>query len=794
VLLSAAAQEIARDQLPAGAALMDLGERRLKDLFRPERVFQLLAAGLPSEFPPLRTLETYRNNLPLQPTPLIGREKEVAHVCNLLRGDETRLLTLTGPGGTGKTRLALQAAADLLDDFSDGTFFVPLATLTEAELFSSAVAETLGVRETGEQPLDETLKDYLSERRLLLVLDNFEQVLEAAPTITELLAEAPGLKVLATSRAPLGLYGEHEFPVPPLTMPDLKHPPPLESLTQYEAVELFVERAQAVKPEFEVTNESAPAVAEICVRLDGLPLAIELAAARIKMLPPKAMLQRLTSRLKLLTGGARDLPERQRTLRATIEWSFALLDQGEQVLFARLAVFSGGRTLEAIEAICDAEGDLPVDVFEGVSSLLDKSLLRQEEGPGGEPRFVMLETVHEFAREKLQESAEAGEIKRTHTEYFLTLAEEAYPELKGANQLQWLERLEVEHDNMRAALSWASEHKEVEVALRLGDALWLFWSTRGYQSEGRRWLQEALAIDGSVLPEVRAMALAGIGRLAFEQGDYDRAQEACEEGLGLLANEARESSEAKLWLLERLGWVAWAREEYEQAKQLFEESLAPSRKMKDTWWLATSLLGLALVTHSLGDYERATELYEQSMDLFREQGDKRRLSTCLNNLAMMVYSQGDLGRAAKLTLESVALVRELGARGDVSIGLCNLGWIALLREDIGRAADIYKESLSLSWETGLNLVVQSTLEGFACLAGAKGEAEQTARLWGAAQALHETKDIPRDIDFLAAADARISAVRLGMGEEAWEEAWHKGRVMTLDEAVSYALKEEEAGG
>jgi predicted ATPase/class 3 adenylate cyclase/Tfp pilus assembly protein PilF len=794
VLLSAAAQEIARDQLPAGAALMDLGERRLKDLFRPERVFQLLAAGLPSEFPPLRTLDAYRNNLPLQPTPLIGREKEVAHVCNLLRGDETRLLTLTGPGGTGKTRLALQAAADLLDDFSDGTFFVPLATLTEAELFSSAVAETLGVRETGEQPLDETLKDYLSERRLLLVLDNFEQVLEAAPTITELLAEAPGLKVLATSRAPLGLYGEHEFPVPPLTMPDLKHPPPLESLTQYEAVELFVERAQAVKPEFEVTNESAPAVAEICVRLDGLPLAIELAAARIKMLPPKAMLQRLTSRLKLLTGGARDLPERQRTLRATIEWSFALLDQGEQVLFARLAVFSGGRTLEAIEAICDAEGDLPVDVFEGVSSLLDKSLLRQEEGPGGEPRFVMLETVHEFAREKLQESAEAGEIKRTHTEYFLTLAEEAYPELKGANQLQWLERLEVEHDNMRAALSWASEHKEVEVALRLGDALWLFWSTRGYQSEGRRWLQEALAIDGSVLPEVRAMALAGIGRLAFEQGDYDRAQEACEEGLGLLANEARESSEAKLWLLERLGWVAWAREEYEQAKQLFEESLAPSRKMKDTWWLATSLLGLALVTHSLGDYERATELYEQSMDLFREQGDKRRLSTCLNNLAMMVYSQGDLGRAAKLTLESVALVRELGARGDVSIGLCNLGWIALLREDIGRAADIYKESLSLSWETGLNLVVQSTLEGFACLAGAKGEAEQTARLWGAAQALHETKDIPRDIDFLAAADARISAVRLGMGEEAWEEAWHKGRVMTLDEAVSYALKEEEAGG
>ena len=416
VLLSLPTQELVRDQLPTGTTLRDLGEHRLKDLFRPERVFQLLAPGLPSEFPPLRTLDAYRNNLPLQPTPLVGREKETSEVCDLLRGDETRLLTLTGPGGIGKTRLALQTAADLQDEFPDGTFFAQLATLTEAELLLPAVAETLGVRETAEQPLDESLKDYLSERRLLLLLDNFEQVLEAAPAVTELLAGAPGLKVLATSRAPLGLYGEHEFPVPPLTLPDLKRPPPLERLTQYEAVSLFVERARALKPDFSITNASAPAVAEICVRLDGLPLAIELAAARIKMLPPKAMLQRLGSSLKLLTGGARDLPEWQRTLRATIEWSFALLDEGEQVLFGRLAVFSGGRTLEAIEAICDAERDLPVEAFDGISSLLDKSLLRQEEGPNGEPRFVLLEIVHEFAREKLQESAEAEQIKRVHAQ------------------------------------------------------------------------------------------------------------------------------------------------------------------------------------------------------------------------------------------------------------------------------------------------------------------------------------------------------------------------------------------
>jgi predicted ATPase/class 3 adenylate cyclase/Tfp pilus assembly protein PilF len=798
VLLSAASHETVRDQLPSGAALMDLGERRLKDLFRPERVFQLLAPGLPSEFPLLRTLDAYRNNLPLQPTPLVGREKEISEVCDILRGEETRLLTLTGPGGIGKTRLALQAAADLLDDFPDGTFFASLATLTEAELFLPAVAETLGVREIGEQPLDESLKDYLSERRMFLVLDNFEQVLEAAPTVTELLAASPGLKVLATSRTPLRLYGEHVFPVPPLSMPDLERPPPSERLTQYEAVGLFVERARAVKPDFSITNESAPAVAEICVRLDGLPLAIELAAARITVLPPKAMLQRLTSRLKLLTGGARDLPERHRTLRATIEWSNALLDEGEQVLFGRLAVFSGGRTLEAIEAICDAEGDLPVEAFDGVSSLVDKSLLRQEEGPRGEPCFVMLETVHEFAREKLQESKEAEEIKRVHAQYFLTLAEEAHPELKGANQLEWLERLEAEHDNMRAALTWALERKEAEVALRLGGALWWFWSMRGYESEGRRWLEEALAMEGRGLPESRAMALAGIGELASDQGNYDRAKEACEEGLHLLANEGGEASEVKLGLLAGLGFMAWQREEHDQATQLFEEGLALSQEISDTWWLAISLSNLALVSQSQGDFERATKLYEESMDLFREQGNKQNLAYCLNNLAMMVYSQGDLGRAAQLTEEAVTLFRELGARGDVALGLYNLGWITLLQDDLGRAADLYRESLSLSWDAGLNPLVQNALEGFACLAGAEGDAERATQLWGAAQTLHETKDIPRDIDFLAEADARISAVRTGMGEQAWEEweeAWRKGRAMTLDEAVSYALaREEEASG
>jgi len=360
----------------------------------------------------------------------------------------------------------------------------------------------------------------------------------------------------------------------------------------------------------------------------------------------------------------------------------------------------------------------------------------------------MLETVHEFAREKLEESAEAEEIKRVHAQYFLTLAEAAYPQLKGPNQLEWLERLEAEHDNMKAALSWASERKEVEVALRLGGALWLFWLARGYDSEGRRWLAEALAMDGRGSPEVRAMALAGVGVLASNQGDYDRAKEACQEGLELLTHEAKENSEATLWLLSCLGWVAAEREEHSQATELYEEGLALSREMSDTWWLADSLLGLAFVSHNRGDSERATELYEQSINLFREQGDKQSLSICLASLAMLVYSQGDLGRATQLTEEAVVLFRELGNRAGVSLGLYNLGWMALLQDHLGKAAQIFRESLAPAWDLGLNRQVQGALEGFACVAGANGDAERAARLWGTAQAWQEAKNCPRDPDFL----------------------------------------------
>ena len=498
VLLSLPTQELVRDRLPPDVDLRDLGERRLKDLSRPERIFQLAAPDLPSEFPPLKAAERYPSSLPSQPTPLIGREREVEEVCRRLRATEVRVLTLTGPGGTGKTRVGVQAAAELTDEYEDGVFFVALAAIADPSLVVPTVARTLGLIEASNQSPEELLKGYLRDRHILLVLDNFEQVLEAAPLIDEVLHSAPRVKVLVTSRTPLGLYGEHEFPIPPLSLPESEAAPSAEHLADYGAIRLFLDRTRAVNPEFSLTEENAGAVAEICERLDGLPLAIELAAARAKLLPPQALLSRLGNRLKLLTGGARNLPERQRTLRNTIEWSYEMLDEGEKTLFARLAAFPGGGTLEAIEAVCDAEGDLPVDPLEGVSSLLDKSLLRQVAEQEDEPRFEMLETIREFALEKLEESADAGAVERVHAEFYLDLAEQAEPRLWGPEDAAWLERLEREHDNLRAALSWALDHEEVDLALRLGAALRWFWNLGGYYGEGRSWLEATLAKEGEL--------------------------------------------------------------------------------------------------------------------------------------------------------------------------------------------------------------------------------------------------------------------------------------------------------
>jgi predicted ATPase/class 3 adenylate cyclase/Tfp pilus assembly protein PilF len=790
ILLSLATRELVRDRLPDESGLRDLGERRLKDLSSPEHVFQITASGLRSEFPSLNTLDIRRNNLPAQPTPLIGRERELEEVLAMLRSTHVRLLTFTGPGGTGKTRLGLQAAAELTDEFEDGVFFVALASVADPTLVAPAITRTLGLTESGNQPAEELLEGYLRDKQVLLVLDNFEHVLESAPLLDALLSAAPGLKVLATSRTALRLYGEHEFPVPPLSLPDTGSLLPLESLSRYEAVTLFVDRARAIRPDFSLTEENAPAVIEICARLDGLPLALELAAARIKLLPPQAMLSRLGNRLKLLTGGARNVPERQRTLRNAIAWSYEMLDDGEETLFARLAVFSGGSTLEGIEAVCDAQGDLPVDALEGVSSLLDKSLVRQEEFQGAEPRLMMLETIREFALEKFEESSDAEAIKRAHAEYFLALAEQSEAELLGSEQESWLERLDPEHDNMRAVLAWAIEGRNTELGLRLAGALRPFWYARGYFDEGRRWLEAALAKGREGTPvAARTKALEGLSWLADAQGDLDRAEAAAEEGLQLSTKAGIESNLAAS-LQVRLAEAAETRGDYGRAKDLYQESLSHYRETGDTRGIALTLGGLGTLYSDQGDYERAKQLYEEGLVIARKLGGPQLLGAFLNSLGHVSLLKGDSERAMALTEEAVTLLQEQGHRGGLEYALDNLGWAALLRGDHERAEGLHEQSLVLCKELGDRLIVSESLEGLACSAGIRGEGERAARLFGASEALREAIGYRQVFGEHALREPYLMAARNSIAGEVWETAWKEGREMTLEEAVSYALREE----
>ncbi len=796
ILLSLATHELVRDQLPAGAELRDLGEHRLKDLIRPERIFQLGAPDLPRDFPPLRTLDTLPNNLPLQPTPFIGREREVETVRQRLGQPEVRLLTLTGPGGTGKTRLALQVAADLLDAFPDGVFFVNLAPLTDHALVPSAIAAILGVTEVAGQPLDATLKRFLHDKHLLLLLDNFEQVLPAAPLVTELLAAAARLTVLLTSRAVLGLYGEQDIVVPPLALPDLQHLPPLERLSQYEAVRLFIERAQAAKADFTITNENAPAVAEICHRLDGLPLAIELAAARIRLLPPQALLQRLSSRLKFLTGGGRDLPARQQTLRGAIAWSYSLLDAPEQQLFARLAVFAGGRTLEAVEAVCNAEGDLEMDVLDGVASLVDKSLLRPEAGAGSEARFVMLETIQEYAWERLEASGEAEGVRQRHAAYFRQVAEAAETEQNGVQWPRWLERLEAEHVNLRTALLWSLESGAIDIGLHLAAALSGFWSMRGYLSEGRRWLNAVLARVGASEPgsprplalnQAVAKALVGAGHLAWLQGDYVVARRQLEESVDLWRGLG--DTHGLAFALHILGHVANDQRDYVAAQALFEESLRRYQALGDTLGGLPLRGDLGLIAYHQGDYRAARGHFEQSLPLYRAEGLQENVVVTLRGLGDLARLAGDYERAAALYEESLEVSEALRADPHIASARHKLAHVAHQRGNYPHMYALLAASLRVQRELGNKQGIAECLAGLGGWATAAQRPMRAARLFGATDALITTDGVP-----LAPADhaehARdLAAVRSQLDEAAWQTAWAEGRAMSLEQAIAYALEE-----
>ena len=748
VLLTLAAQDLARDALPRGASLRDLGEHPLRDLYRPERVFQLVHPDLPAQFPTIRTLATRPNNLPLQPTPFLGREDQVARIVELVRRDDVRLLTITGPGGVGKTRLALQAAADLLDDFADGVWFVDLSPLTDPDLVAGAILSALGARTEGGTPA-ERIAGILARKNLLLVLDNFERVVEAASLVGDLLAQAPGLKVLATSRIPLHAYGEREYPLAPLPLPDPRHLPPVAQLNQYDAVRLFVERAQAVRPDFTVTNENAPAVAEICHRLDGLPLAIELAAAAVKMLPPPALLKRLERRLPLLTGGARTLPARQQTMRATIAWSHDLLSAEEQQLFRRLAVFAGGFTLEAVTAVAGPDGVL--DAFAGAASLLDKSLLRQEEVDGAEPRFRMLETVREYGAERLEESGEVAEAHARHATYFGALAERAAVGMGGPDELSWLLALETEHGNLRAALEWLLESGSgatLELASRLGN----IWHGTSRFTEGRHWLERALALPHSRQPSsARLTALNWAGMFAHYQGDSD------------------------------------------QARIRLDEALAEAHALGAGSHLAFVMLNLGIVAADEGDHVRAAELLDGAAEQIRESGDRYWLSDALAHRCIVSYGQGQFEHAETQCGEGFRLAQ---ATGNVTAGFMAslmLGHIATERGHVASAANWYRIPLAnleafggfaAAWERWDTQGQARLLPGVALLAEEQGLMLSAARLFGMAETARALIGLVPTLPESAVYDRVAGIVRERIGEAAFADAFQAGRMASGVEALA----------
>jgi predicted ATPase/class 3 adenylate cyclase len=702
VLLSAATYELVQYNLPAEMGLRDLGEHRLKDLGRSETIFQLLYPTLPSEFPPLCSLEALRHNLPQQLTSFIGREQEMVQVKELLA--KTRLLSLTGSGGTGKTRLSLQVAAEVLEQFPDGVWLVELAPVTDPALLPQTVAGVLGVRETAGEPLTKTLLSALKEQKVLLVLDNCEHLLEGSTRLVDALLHAcPKLKVLLSSREALGISGERVYRVPSLSLPDPRQAPTPQSLPLYTAVQLFIERAVAVKAEFAVTNHNAPAVAGVCQRLDGIPLALELAAARLRSLSVEELEQRLSDRFRLLTGGSRTALPRQQTLRAMIDWSYDLLEPNQQQLLARLSVFAGGWSLEAAEAV-GVGGEVEAwEVLDLLTALTDKSLVLADEPQEGCTRYRLLETVRQYARERLA-SDEAGEVyQRQHRDYFLVLAETSVSQLIGPQQAHWLEVLEIEHDNLRGALTWCLEQAATtegcEKGLRLGRALQRFWSIRGYVNEGRERLTDLLALPGAQEPTpARAMALRAAGNLAHLQGDYASTRSLLEESLTLFKEWGDSSGIAAC--LDILGNVACQQAHHDAARLLHEKALVLYRELGDKGGIASCLCHLGNAAMGQSDPWAGRSLYEESLAMYQEMGDNRGMALIQGNLGCIALNQGDYSGGRSLFEESLTVRRTLGDKPGIANCLHNLAAVASSQGDGETCRSLHEESLLMYQELG----------------------------------------------------------------------------------------------
>jgi predicted ATPase/class 3 adenylate cyclase len=782
LLISQTTHDLVAGELPPEVTLRDLGEHRLRDLAGQQRLFQAVVPELPSEFPPLRTVDSHPNNIPRQLTSFVGRERQLAETKRLL--GSSPLLTLTGPGGVGKTRTALQLAEELLGELKDGAWLVDLGVLTDPDFLAPAVASALGLAEQPGRPLLATILDHLHGRELLLILDNCEHVVAASAELADsLLRGSPSLRIVATSREALGIAGEALFPVPSLALPEGDRSLPLDQLSGFEAIRLFADRASAVLPSFELTASSAQAVAQICRRLDGIPLALELAAARVRTLSVEQIAARLDDRFRLLAGGSRAAVPRHQALRATVDWSFDLLSEPERATWRRLSVFAGGFTLEAAEAICAGEGVEEPDVLDLLSRLVEKSLVVSEPMVR-EARFRLLETVRQYAREKLMGSEEAAEALRRHRDWYLALVTRLEPQFfGGARSGSETDELDREHDNLRAALEWsADEPGEAAAGLRLAAALWRFWEIRGHVVEGRAWLERMLAAssEGESLAS-RSSALTGAGVLAYLQGDYDAAFSFHEESLILHRQVGNPQSVG--YAANNLANAAMQQGDYARARSLYEEALGLARGSGDIRGSALALINLADVVARQGDLETARSLFEESIATFREHGDEWGKAFALDSFGLVALRHGDQPSARAFHAEAMKISRGLGDERGVARALAHLAEVAAAEGDMAEARRHYRESLAIRQRLGDMPGIATGLEKLAAVVS--GDAPATAgQLLGRAEALRQSIRAPTPLDARADNDRCFAQLTEVLGAERLEAARNEGRMMATEELLA----------